>query len=100
MRNDECSNRWIIPQLCITHYEFLIIRSRLQNNRYRETVIKTGHGWQSSETIANHGLLIKCEIMNVPTDVLPHNYAFRIPHYELISHFRCEKCGKFHTFRT
>lgn len=42
----------------------------------------------------------KCEIMNVPTDVLPHNYAFRIMNYEFISHSRCEKCEKIHTFRT
>lgn len=33
----------------------------------------------------------KCEIMNVPTDVLPHNYAFRIMNYEFISHLKCEK---------
>ena len=35
-----------------------------------------------------------------PTDVLPHNYALRIMNYDFISHCRCEKCEKFHTFRT
>lgn len=53
-------------QLCIVNYEFLIIRPWLQNNRYRGTVIKTGHGWQSSETIGYRGLLIKSEMMDIP----------------------------------
>ncbi len=33
----------------------------------------------------------KCEIMNAPTDVLPHNYALRIMNYEFISRLKCEK---------
>ena len=39
----------------------------------------------------------KCEIMNVPTDVLPHNYALRIMNYEFISHLKCEKTFVFST---
>ena len=39
----------------------------------------------------------KCEIMNVPTDVLLHNYALRIMNYEFISHLKCEKTFVFFT---